>query len=114
MSEAKMTEAIMPQQQFLLCCRNVLIRLVKHRHGGDTMAMTRCAAVLVLNSGTVKTTIAIMTWSFGEGDWKIGTRIDWTLKACSVMVGVHPKIAEVATNMVLGAIKAVILAEILG
>jgi hypothetical protein len=69
--------------------------------------------VLVLDNSIVEATNVIMTWGFGEGDWEIGTRVDRTLEASSVMIGVHPKIAGVAAKLVLGAIKAVILTEIL-
>ena len=78
------------------------------------MAMTSRTAVLFINCGIVETTVAVVTWSFSKGDWEIGTRIDRTLKACSVTVGVHPKIARVAAKLVLGAIKTIILTEVLG
>ena len=66
-SETEMAEAVVPQQQFLLCCRYVLIRFVEHGHGGDTVAMA-CRAAMLFFDRVLETTLAIVTWSFGEGN----------------------------------------------
>ena len=47
-----------------------------------------------------------MTRTFGEGDREVGTRINRTLETSAEMVGVHPKIVGISSELVLRTVEA--------
>ena len=49
-----------------------------------------------------------MTRKFGEGDREIGTRINRTLETSAEMVGVHPKVVGISSELIFGTVETLV------
>jgi hypothetical protein len=49
-----------------------------------------------------------MTRKFGEGDREVGTRVNGTLETSAQMVGVHPKVVGISSELIFRTIEALV------
>ena len=95
-----------------MCGGDVLVCFFENGEVGDTVTVTGRARVSSF-VGQFGFASPLIARNFGKGHWKIRSRINRTLETCLLMVGVHPKVVGITTELVFGAIKTLVLTEVL-
>ena len=109
--KSKMAEMSVPQKELLLCGGDVLIRLIEDGQPRNPVSIAGSAWYGFPHAGG---TPVVVTGGFCKCSRKVGPRIDRTLEASGVVVSVHPEVAGISAELILGwSGQTIVLTEIL-
>ena len=110
MIEAEMAETPVPEKEIFLRSRDVLVSFIGHRERSNT-GTGRTGGWNSSNISDRLTTT--MARDLGECNRKVRSRINGARETGAGVIAVHPKVARIASELVLGSVKTLRLTEVL-